>query len=509
MQSEREAPLPADRPADADVSPPYAHPWRAFLVLAVAIFLTVLDLFVVNVALPAVAADFPEASLASLSWILTGYAIVFAAVLVPAGKLGDLYGRRRLFSIGLLLFVVGSAIAALAGSLEILIAARGVQAVGAAAVTPNSLGLALTLFPPQRRAGVIAAWGAIAGLGAAAGPAAGALLAQADWRWIFLINLPVGIAALILVPRLVREVRDAAADRLPDGLGAIVLAVAIGVLVLGLSRGPDWGWGDARVLGSFATAGVLGVAFVRRSASHPAPIVELSMFRVRSFAHAMVATVLLWAGFAAILVSSALFLTATWGFSVLETGFALAPGPAVSAPAAALSGRLGARFGPERVGGVGAALFATGGLWLAGLLGDEVSYATAFLPAQLLVGVGVGLTIPTLVAIALAEIPPTRFSTGTAVYATFRQIGTALGVAVWLAVLGTASITNASSFTSGWVVITAIAAATSVAVLSTPRRASAESPPTPGEAAVVTTGGYGEERLSESAGSSVSIDRTA
>jgi MFS family permease len=171
-------------------------------------------------------------------------------------------------------------------------------------------------------------------------------------------------------------------------------------------------------------------------------------------------------------------------------------------------GRLGARFGPERVGGVGAALFATGGLWLAGLLGDEVSYATTFLPAQLLVGVGVGLTIPTLVAIALGEMPPTRFSTGTAVYSAFRQIGTALGVAVWLAVLGTASLTNASSYASGWVVITAIAAAASVAVLSTPRRASAESPATPGKAAVVTTGGYGEERLSESAGSSVSKDRT-
>jgi MFS family permease len=213
----------------------YSHPWRAFTPLAVAIFLTTLDLTVVNVALPAIARDFPGESLSSLSWLLTGYAIGFAAVLVPVGKLGDLYGRKRLFVLGMALFVAGSAVAAFAGSLALLIAARVVQAIGAAAMTPNSLGLALTLFPPQRRASVIATWGAIAGLGAAAGPLCGALFAEAEWRWIFGINVPIGIAALVLVRRLVREVRDPAAGRLPDGFGAVVLAAAVSLLVLGLS----------------------------------------------------------------------------------------------------------------------------------------------------------------------------------------------------------------------------------------------------------------------------------
>jgi EmrB/QacA subfamily drug resistance transporter len=468
MDRTHNGPRPGVRATDsASGAGSYAHPWRAFLVLALAIFLTTLDLFVVNVALPAIAVDFPGASLSALSWVLTGYAIAFAAVLVPAGKLGDLYGRRRVFSIGMLLFIVGSAIAAAATSLSILIAARAVQAIGAAAMTPNSLGLALTLFPSRRRAGVIAIWGAIAGLGAAAGPLAGALLAEADWRWIFLINLPIGIVALVLVPRMIREVRDPAADRLPDGLGAAVLAVAVSLLVLGLSQAPDWGW-DARAIGSLAGAAGLTVIFLWRSARHPAPIVELPMLRVRSFAHAMVATVTLWAGFAALLVSNALFLTATWHFSVLEAGLAMAPGPAVSAPAAALSGRLGTRFGAARVGTVGAGLFAIGGLWLATTLGSDVEYVTAFLPAQLLVGVGAGLTIPTLVAIALAELPPTRFSTGTAVYSTFRQIGTALGVAVWVATLGTSSASVASSYTSGWVAIAVLGAATSLALAITP-----------------------------------------
>jgi len=446
----------------------YSHPWRAFMPLAVAIFLTTLDLTVINVALPAIARDFPGESLSSLTWLLTGYAIGFAAVLVPVGKLGDLYGRKRLFVLGMALFVAGSAVAAFAGSLPLLIAARVVQAIGAAAMTPNSLGLALTLFPPQRRASVIAAWGAIAGLGAAAGPLCGALFAEAEWRWIFGINVPIGIAALVLVRRVVREVRDPAAGRLPDGFGAVVLAAAVSLLVLGLSQAPEWDW-DARAYASFGGALVLIVVFLRRSARHPAPIVELAMFRVRSFAHAMTATVFFWAGFAALLLSSALFLTETWRFSILEAGLALAPGPILTAPTAALSPRLGARFGPARVGTLGATLFGLGGVWLASQLGQDVEYVSAFLPAQILAGIGVGLTLPTLVAIALAELPPTRFSTGTAVYSTFRQIGTAFGVAMWVATLGASSVARSSSYGSGWALIVITAAVTALTIATTPK----------------------------------------
>jgi EmrB/QacA subfamily drug resistance transporter len=446
----------------------YSHPWRAFTPLAVAIFLTTLDLTVINVALPAIARDFPDESLSSLSWLLNGYAITFAAVLVPVGKLGDLYGRKRLFVLGMSSFVAGSAIAVLAGSLSFLIAARVVQAVGAAAMTPNSLGLALTLFPPQRRASVIAAWGAIAGLGAAAGPLCGALLAEAEWRWIFAINVPIGIAALVLVRRMVREVRDPAAGQLPDVVGGVVLAAAVSLLVFGLSQAPEWDW-DGRVYACFGGALVLIVVFLGRSARHPAPIVELAMFRVRSFAHAMTATVFFWAGFAALLVSSALFLTETWRFSILEAGLALAPGPILTAPTAALSPRLGARFGPARVGTVGATLFALGGVWLARQLGQDVEYVSAFLPGMILAGIGVGLTIPTLVALALAELPPTRFSTGTAVYSTFRQIGTALGVALWVATLGASSVTRSSSFGSGWALIVITATVTAVTIATTPK----------------------------------------
>jgi EmrB/QacA subfamily drug resistance transporter len=446
--------------------PPHPHPWRAFIVLAVPIFLTILDLFIVNVALPAVALEFPGASIPQLSWILTVYAIVFAAALVPAGKLGDLYGRRRLYVGGLILFLAGSALAAASPSLPLLLAARALQAVGGAAVTPNSLGLILPLFPPQRRPAAIAAWGAIAGLGAATGPVLGALLADASWRWIFLVNLPLGIAALILVPRMVRDIRDETATRFPDALGAVFLAAAIGLLTLGLSQASEWIW-DGRVLGSFVIAAALGAAFVWRSSRHPAPVVELPMLRQPAFALAMVGSVFFWAGFAALLISSALFLTSAWDFSILEAGRGLAPGPALSAVFAAASGKLGTRFGPGRVGAFGGVLLTVAGLWLIGSLGTEPDYFVDFLPAQLIGGAGIGLAIPSLVAITVSGLPPSRLSTGTAVYAMFRQIGAALGIAVWVATLGVGSLASAASYVPGWAFISVMSVATAIVLLAT------------------------------------------
>ncbi|HEX7196427.1 MAG TPA: MFS transporter [Candidatus Limnocylindria bacterium] len=445
---------------------PHPHPWRAFIVLAVPIFLTVVDLFIVNVALPAVAAEFTAATLSELSWVLTSYAIIFAAALVPAGKLGDLYGRRRLYIGGLATFLVGSVLAAASPSLSLLLAARAVQALGAAAMTPNSLGLMLPQFGPDRRAAAIAAWGAIAGIGAAAGPVLGALLADASWRWIFLVNLPLGALALILVPRIVQEVKDESAARFPDAIGAALLAVAIGLLTLGLSQASLWSR-DGRMIASLLAASLIGAAFVWRSSRHPAPVVELSLLRQPAFALAMAGSVLFWAGFAALLVSSALFLTSVWRFSILEAGFGLAPGPALSAVFAGLSGRLTARFGAGRVGGVGGMLLAVAAISLGAQLTERPDYVGAFLPAQLIGGAGIGLAIPSMVAIAVAALPALRLSTGIGVYSMFRQIGAALGVAAWVAAVGTESLGDAASFVPGWAFIAAMSVAASVVLLAT------------------------------------------
>ena len=439
-------------------------PWRAFAVLAIGVFLAVLDVFIVNIAFPDIQRSFPSASLSSLSWILSAYAIVFAAVLVPAGKLADIVGRKRIFLVGLLIFLVGSALAAAAPSVELLIGARLIQAVGGAALIPTSLGLILPLFPAPKRPTVIGLWAAIAGVGAAAGPPVGGLLVEASWRWIFLVNLPLGLYALVRAARIVPEIRDPERGRFPDLLGSLMLIVAIGTLTLGLVKGPDWSW-DARSLAAFATATVLLVFLTLRSARHPAPVVELSLLRPPAFALAALSTLLFFAAFAVLLLANVLFLTEVWHYSVTRAGFAFFPGPFTAAVAAGLSGRLGGRYGSARVGAPGGILFALASVWFLVALGDQPQYLSEYLPGQLLGGLGVGLMLPAFTALAASTLPATRLATGIGVQTTFRQIGAALGIASFVAIVGSSTLASKSDFDGAWLFM-AVASAGAGVVLT-------------------------------------------
>jgi EmrB/QacA subfamily drug resistance transporter len=441
------------------------NPWRVFAVVALAVFLSILDLFIVNIAFPDLRRDFGGSSLSGLSWVLTAYAIVFAAVLVPAGKLGDLYGRRRMFVGGLALFTLGSALCAVAPSAGALVAARVLQGIGAAALTPNSLGLVLPLFPPERRAPVIGAWAAIGAVGASLAPPLGGLLVEASWRWIFLVNVPLGVLAAVLALRVVPEIRDPRATRLPDLPGIALLIAAVGLLTLGLAQGPAWDW-DARVALAFSLALVLGAVFLRRSARHPAPVVELGLLRVPAFALASLSTFLFSAGFAGMLLGNVLFLTDVWDYSVLHAGFAFAPGPLMAAATAALSGRLSARIRPAALGVPGGFLFAAGCLYWISRVGLEPHYVADLLPGQLMTGTGVGLMLPAFTATAAATLPPDRLATGIGVQTMFRQIGSALGLAAWVAIAGSpAAGAVVDAFQAGWVFMATVAVGASLALV--------------------------------------------
>jgi EmrB/QacA subfamily drug resistance transporter len=408
--------------------------WRSFATISVAVFISVLDLFIVNIAFADIRRDFDDASLSRLSWILNAYAIAFAALLVPFGKLGDVVGRKLVFQIGLIGFVLGSALCAVAPSVELLIAARALQGAGAAALTPTSLGLVLPLFPANRRATVIGAWAALGGVGAAMGPPLGGLLVEASWRWIFAVNIPLGIVTVLLVQRRFAEVRDRDA-LLPDGVGAALAIGSIGLLTLGLAQGPEWSW-DRRIVASFVVAAVLGVWLVLRSMRHRAPVLEIELFRSPAFSLASAATFLFFAGFAAMLVGGVLYLTEIWHYSVLEAGLGFAPGPVMAAASAAISGRLADRVGPAVLGAPGGILFAIGAAWWTQLPAAP-SYATDYLPALIIGGVGVGLTLPAFTASAVLAVPAHRLATGIAGETMFRQVGAAFGVATWVALFGT------------------------------------------------------------------------
>jgi EmrB/QacA subfamily drug resistance transporter len=444
------------------------HRYRVLLIVSAATFVSSLDLFIVNIAFPSIQRDFAGTTDAQLSWVLNVYAIVTAALLVPAGRIADLLGRKRLFMAGLLLFVGASALCGASPGPLWLISARALQAAGAAILLPTSLALLLTDFPARQRAFAVAIWSATGAVAAAAGPPVGGLLVQSSWRWVFLVNLPVGAVTALVALRTLRESKDPAGGRLPDLAGAGLLALAAGALMLAIVEGPGWGWSDPRVLGLFAGAVLLLVGFGVRSASHPVPVIEMDLLRARSFVAANVAGLIFFAAFGAMLLSSVLFLTRVWHQDILTAGLEVTPGPAMAALAAVPGGLLARRVGLRQVAVLGALLYSGGGLWWLTHISVEPHYLRDFLPGMLIGGTGVGLVIPTLAGATAASLPAARFATGSGVYGMSRQFGIALGVALLIAVLGSAAPGRPlDGFRLGWdlIVIGALLSALAAAAI--------------------------------------------
>ena len=451
-------------------------------VLSLAAFMSSLDLFIVNLAFPYISRDFHGSSLDSLSWVLNGYSILFAAVLVPAGRWADRVGRRRMFVAGLVVFTLGSVLSGLAPGVSLLIAARLVQAVGAGMMVPASLSLLLAAVPGHARAQAIGTWSAIGALGAALGPVIGGFLVELSWRWVFWINIPVGVVTVILAFKVLPESRDETSNARPDMLGAVLVAVAAGSLALALVKAPSWGWTSKDFFGLLVLAVASAIGVVVRSARHDAPVVDLKLLESRSFKGALLASVAYYAGFGAFLLGMVEFLTGVWHFSAIDAGLAIAPGPLMVLPFARIvAPRLSARLGGAgRVAVIGCFVnVAAQSLWLT-LMQTHAAYATHLLPVQLLGGAGVGLTIPSLIGAGTASIPPARFGTGSGVLNMARQIGTVLGVAGLIAILAGLSASDPIvAFRHGTELVIsffALAGLTSAVLLSRRVTTSAEPP---------------------------------
>jgi EmrB/QacA subfamily drug resistance transporter len=387
-----------------------------------------------------------------------------AALLVPAGRLADLLGRKRLFMGGLITFVGASALCAAAPGPVWLIGARILQAAGGAILMPTSLALLLAEFPPAQRALAVAVWSATGAVAAAAGPPVGGLLVQASWRWVFLVNLPIGLVTAVIAARLLNESRDPDGKAFPDLAGAALLVLASSALMLAIVQGQSWGWTSVRVLGLLVGSVILTAAFLYQSLRHGAPVLELGLFRSRAFSAANIASTLFFAAFGAMLLSNVLFLTRAWHEDIVTAGLQISPGPLMAAAFAVPGSILSGRYGQRAIASIGALLFASGGVWWLTHVGLEPHYATEVLPGMLLGGAGVGFVIPTLASAVAASLPPARFATGSAIYGMTRQFGIALGVAILIAVLGTprgAEILG--SFRSGWEVTAGLAFASAIA----------------------------------------------
>lgn len=440
MTSQSQPQVSSSSVPSSTIPPPTPSPTRPGVVLAVlslAAFMASLDLFIVNVAFDDIQHSFAGASLGDLSWVLNGYAILFAALLVPLGRLSDRFGRKAGFLLGLVVFSVSSLACALSPGLWWLVAFRGVQAVGAAALVPTSLGLLLTVTPAAGRVRAVRIWAATGALAAGVGPVIGGLLVSASWQWVFLVNLPIGLLTLVAAWRLVPESRDRAVTGVPDLLGAGLIAIAVGALAMALVKGPDWGWISPGTLTGFVVSLISLALFARRSARHPLPVIEPSLLRVRAFAWANITTIIFSISFALNLLSCILWLQQVWGYSALRTGLGIAPGPLLVPVFAALAQSVAHRVPVGRIAAAGTILCGISTLIILSSLGSEPAYATEFLPGWLIGGAGVGLTLPTLLSAATADLPADRSATGSAVVNMSRQLGTVLGVSALVALVGT------------------------------------------------------------------------
>jgi EmrB/QacA subfamily drug resistance transporter len=429
-----------------------------------------LDTTIVNFAFPGIARSFRgAASLADLSWVVNVYNIVIAAFIVPAGRIADLLGRRRAFVAGLLVFTAASAACAAAGTVDVLIAARFVQALGAAILVPTSLALLLPQFEPSHRLSAVALWGAVSALAAGIGPPLGGVLVHEwSWRVAFLVNVPIGIVAPWAAMRVLREKRER--GPLPDVGGATLLAVGLGVMTLGIVKGHDWHWTSTVTLACLIGSTLLLAFVALRCIRHSEPVIDPTLLSSRTGAIGNLGTLLFSIAFYAALLNNVLFLTGVWHWSVLTAGLAISPSPLLTAVVARPAGRLAERFGERALIIPGVVVYIAGILLLAWGAGQSPHFLTHWLPGGALVGIGLGLAYPNLVGSALSAVPTSRLATGTGVNSAARQLGGVLGVALLISILATHGNGGLAAHRTGWYLTVGFAIAAGLTALLLPAR---------------------------------------
>jgi EmrB/QacA subfamily drug resistance transporter len=465
--------------AAADVTEP-TRPARpslgVFAVTAAGGLLVSLDVSIANALLPAIGRDFTDDSRAALSWVITGYAIVFAAVLVPAGRVADRAGRRRTYAGGLAVFALGSLVCGLAPSLGVLLAGRLLQGVGAAAASPASLALLLAHCSPRDRSSYAARWTGAAATGVCLGPLVGGALTDAgDWRLAFLVNLPVAAAVMVCAPRLLPETPRHPGRPLPDPLGAVVFALAAASVTLVLSEISTWGAGSPRSIGGLVAAVTLTVLFVRRATRVEEPLLDVALLRNRRVAAAAVVTCCYAAGFFGFLLTMMLFFVDRWHLGVVVAGAAVLPTGVVVIIATTHVGRAADQVGHRLLLAVGAAVMAATLLASAASLGGS-GFEARWLVLGPVMGLGIGLCYPVLAGAAVHGLPAGDLAAASALNQCARQLGAAVGVAAAVGILGSTATPTLDRFHTAWVVGALFSAAAVAAASLIPRDSSSRRP---------------------------------
>src|SRR4051812_29501437 len=413
------------------------HRWRILAVVATAFFMTILDVSIVNVALPSIAKDL-DFSRENLQWVITAYAITFGGFLLLGGRAADLLGRRRVFIAGVALFTLASLVCGLAQNEGMLIASRAVQGLGGAIISPAALSIVMTSFDegPERNK-ALGVWGALGGSGAAVGVLAGGILTEyLSWRWIFFVNVPVGAIVLLLTRRIVPESRRDDTGRRYDAVGAVLVSAGLALLVYAISQAPNVGWATARTILLLILSGALLVGFVVNERRHDDPLLPFHIFRVRTVAGANAVGALLGAVIFANFFLLTLYVQNVLGFSALKTGFTFVATAGTAVIAAGIAQALTTRFGPKPIIIIGLVLLTAGMVWYS-QIPVHGSYVSDLLPGYLLVGVGIAFSFVPVSIAALAGVVEREAGLASGLINTSQQIGGAVGTAVASTVFAT------------------------------------------------------------------------
>jgi EmrB/QacA subfamily drug resistance transporter len=456
-----------DNPTDSIDAGSVRKPWTTLILLGLAQFMVILDITVVNVALPSIAADlaFPEGD---LQWVITAYVLFTGGLLLLGGRATDLFGRRRVFLAGLTIFTLASLASGLAPSPEALIVARAAQGLGAAMLSPGALSIVTTTYVGTQRTAALAAWSAIGSAGAAAGVVLGGVLTTAlGWEWVFFINVPIGLATAIGVLGVVPDARPTAAGRRLDVLGAVTAVAGLVLLVYGIEGANEHGWGSARTVLLLIASAVLLATFLIVERRVREPILPPSTWGNRSLVSGVALVLVATALLVAVFFLNTIYLQDVLGWSALETGLAFLPLVLVIGAAARAANNLIPRIGSRNLGALGLLLVAAGALLLVAAP-DVASYGTDVLPGFVILGFGVGLVFPAAAIAAMSQVGEEGAGLASGLITTGHELGAAFGAAA-ISAVATAASTFVAGYADGFTAVAAVGAvAAIIALVATP-----------------------------------------
>lgn len=417
------------------------NPWRVFAIASIAIFMVSLDTTILYAGFSNILHNFTSATAADLSWAMNAYSIVYAAMLIPAGGIADKYGRKKIFTLGVLLFVTASFACGASPSVGWLIVARIFQSIGACLLSPAALAIVLEAFPREKRMIVMGAWGAVGALAAALGPGIGSLIIEVGgWRWAFFINIPIGLLCVWQSVSLLQESTQPRDKLRLDWVGIFQLMTGVGAIAFGIVElnSPHW---SALELASIVLVGLaMLLSYIPWAKSNPEPLFELSLFRNHTFLFANIAGFVFAIAFAIMFFSFFFWMKDIWHFSQSMAGTAIMPGPLTVVPTAILSGKIASKIGHRPLLIAGSVTYALSGLWFMCMPDISPDYFTKWLPGLLLSGLSVGLVIPSLSAASVFGLPTKDYAVGSAINHAVRQVGTVIGVALTVLLLAKSNL---------------------------------------------------------------------